>query len=316
MKKLHSLFLLLLACTLPAYSQVVDPGVPLVTIAEGPIKGLVRNADGTVLMTIMGVPVILNANTRVRTPMAVLTFNQLMSITKMPGRNQRGFMNGTALARGFQDANGVMTAVDVLVQPAENVVVGMITKNSGGLLEMNQMPVKFCMDARMPSRGAMNGFAIPIDLASVTVGSTASVEGYYDDASTFQSINLYIDTLAPPLSRAPQVAFIVTRAVENIPNTKKGDTLDIRGGVTFFHDKAALTQSINLYRIDNNVATFLGSAVATRSLVYPDYGLWRFNGTTFPTADPVLGNAPTVIRAVNTSAGANMAFTEDIVDVR
>jgi hypothetical protein len=314
MKKFLLLFSLVIAFSLPAYSQVV---VPFITIAEGPIKGLARNPDGTLLLTVMGVPVIINANTRVHSPTALLTFNQVMDITRMPGRIQRGFMNGAALARGTQDAKGVITAVDVLLQPtAESVVVGMITKNSVGLLEMNQMPVKFCYDARYPGRGPMNTFAIPIDLASVTVGTTAAIDGYYDDASTFQSINLYIDTAAPPLSTAPQVAFIVTRATERIPNIQKGDDYDIRGGVTFFHDKAALTQSLNLYRIDNGKATFLGSTVATRNPLFPDYGLWQLKGSTFPTADPVLGNAPPVVRVVNTSPGANMATAEDIVDIR
>lgn len=311
------LFIPFLMLLLPqtAVAQVVDAG-PFVTIVEGPVKGLVRNADGTLQMTVMGVPVIIKSTTRLHSSTSLLTFTQLMNITKMPGRLQRGFMNGTALVRGSQDSNGVMTAVDVSLQPAENVVVGMVTKNSGGQLLVNQMPVKFLNDARMPGRGAMNAFAIPVDLTVVPAGTTCSLEGYFDDAGTFQSVNLYLDTNAPPLSTAPQVAFIVARATERLPNTQKGDDYDIRGGVTFFHAGGATTQSISVYRIDNGVATFLGSTTATRNPLFPNYGFWQLKGSTFPSADPVLGNAPTVIRAINTSPGANAASTEDIVDVR
>lgn len=298
-----------------AIGQVIDVG-PFVTIVEGPVKGLSRNPDGTLQMTVMGVPVIIKNTTRVHSPSSLLSFAQLMNITKMPGRLQRGFMNGTALVRGSQDALGVMTAVDVSLQPAENVVVGMVTKNSGGQLLVNQMPVKFLNDARMPGRGAMNAFAIPVDLNSVMAGTTCSLEGYFDDSGTFQSANLYLDTNAPPLSTAPQVAFIVVRATERQPNIQKGDDYDIRGGVTFFHAGGATTQSISVYRVDNGLRTFLGSTTATRNPLFPNYGLWQLKGSTPASADPVLGNAPTVIRAVMTSPGANSASTEDIVDVR
>lgn len=284
-----------------------------VTVVEGPIKGITRNADGTLLLTVMGVPVILKPSTRLHSPSAFLTFNQLLNITKLPGRLQRGFMNGTAIATGSQDATGVMTAVNVSFTPAENVVVGMITQNAGGLLAVNQMPVKFCNDARMPGRGAMNAFAIPIDLASVVVGTTATLEGYYDDASTFQSINLYIDTAAPPLSTAPQVSFMVLRATEQLT---KGDDVEALGGVTFFHAGGANTQTINLYRVDGKAVSLIGSGTATRDNAFPNYGLFRIRVTTAVTSDPVLGKAPSVLRAVNISPGANMASTEDLVDIR
>jgi len=305
--------LLLLSSLLLAQSLQAQFPVPIITVVEGPVKGITRNADGTLLLTVMGVPVILNANTRIHSPSAFLTFNQLLNNNKLPGRIQRGFMNGVAIATGTQDAKGVMTAVNVSITPAENVVVGMITKNSGGLLEMNQMPVKFCNDARMPGRGAMNAFAIPIDLPSVIVGTTATLEGYYDDASTFQSINLYLDTFAPPLSTAPQVSFMVLRATEQIT---KGDDVEALGGVTFFHAGGANTQTINLYRVDGKAVSLIGSGFATRDNVFTNYGQFRIRVTTPVSADPVLSKAPSILRAVNISPGAAMASTEDLVDIR
>lgn len=314
MRFMKNIFLLtislLVLLGLPAKGQFP---APVITVVEGPIKGISRNPDGTLLLTVMGVPVILSASTRIHSPSAFLTFAQLLNITKLPGRNQRGFMNGTAIATGTQDAKGVMLATNVSITPAENVVVGMITKNSGGSLEMNQMPVKFCNDARIPGRGAMNAFAIPIDLASVIVGTTATLEGYYDDASAFQSINLYIDTFAPPLSTAPQVSFMVLRATEQ---TTKGDDVEALGGVTFFHAGAANTQTINLYRVDGKAVSLIGSGIATRDNVFTNYGLFRIRVTTAITADPVLSKAPSILRAVNISPGAAMASTEDLVDIR
>lgn len=306
------LFVFFSSLLLALHAQAQFPA-PVITVVEGPVKGISRNADGTLLLTVMGVPVILSASTRVHSPSAFLTFNQLMNNTRMPGRTQRGFMNGTAIATGTQDANGVMTAVNLSITPAENVVVGMITKNSGGLLEVNQMPVKFCTDARMPGRGAMNAFAIPIDLASVVVGTTATLEGYYDDASTFQSINLYIDTFAPPLSTAPQVSFMVLRATEQIT---KGDDVEALGGVTFFHAGGANTQTINLYRVDGKAVSLIGSGIATRDNVFTNYGLFKIKVTTPVSADPALSKAPSILRAVNISPGAGMASTEDLVDIR
>lgn len=306
------LLLLLISLLLVVNARAQFPA-PIITVVEGPVKGIARNADGTLLLTVMGVPVILNANTRIHSTSAFLTFAQLLNITKMPGRIQRGFMNGTAIATGTQDAKGVMTAVNLSLTPAENVVVGMITKNSGGSLEVNQMPVKFCNDARMPGRGAMNAFAIPIDLPSVIVGTTATLEGFYDDASTFQSINLYIDTFAPPLSTAPQVSFMVLRATEQIT---KGDDVEALGGVTFFHAGGANTQTINLYRVDGKAVSLIGSGVATRDNVFTNYGLFRIKVTTPVSADPVLSKAPSILRAVNISPGAAMASTEDLVDIR
>jgi hypothetical protein len=306
------LYSLLSSLLLVVTAQAQFP-VPIPTIVEGPVKGISRNPDGSLLLTVMGVPVIVNSSTRVHSPSSFLTFAQLLNNTKLPGRLQRGFLNGTAIATGTQDAKGVMTAVNVSLTPAENVVVGMITKNSGGVLEMNQMPVKFCNDARMPGRGAMNSFAIPIDLPSVIVGTTASLEGYYDDASAFQSINLYLDTFAPPLSKAPQVSFMVLRATEQIG---KGDTVEALGGVTFFHAGAASTQTINLYRVDGKTVSLIGSGVATRDNVFTDYGLFRIKVTTAVSSDPVLSKAPSILRAVNISPGAAMATTEDLVDIR
>ena len=306
------LFLIFSSLLLVLHAQAQFP-VPIITVVEGPVKAITRNADGTLLLTVMGVPVILNASTRIHSPSAFLTFNQLLNNTRLPGRTPRGFMNGTAIATGTQDAKGVMTAVNLSITPAENVVVGMITKNSGGSLEMNQMPVKFCTDARIPGRGAMNAFAIPIDLPSVVVGTTATLEGYYDDASTFQSINCYIDTFAPPLSTAPQVSFMVLRATEQIG---KGDTVEVLGGVTFFHAGGANTQTINLYRVDGKAVSLIGSGIATRDNAFTDYGLFRIKVTTAVTSDPVQSKAPSILRAVNISPGAGMASTEDLVDIR
>ncbi len=306
------LFSLFSSLLLVATAQAQVP-VPIITSVEGPVKGITRNPDGTLLLTVMGVPVILNANTRIHSPTSFLTFNQLLNINKLPGRIQRGFMNGTAIATGTQNSQGVMTAVNLSITTAENAVAGMITKNSGGLLEMNQMPVKFCTDARMPGRGAMNSFAIPIDLSWVIVGTTAALEGYYDDASAFQSINLYLDTFAPPLSKAPQVSFIVLRATEQIG---KGDTVEALGGVTFFHAGAANTQTINLYRVDGKAVSLIGSGVATRDNVFTDYGLFKIKVTTAVSSDPILSKSPSILRAVNISPGAAMATTEDLVDIR
>lgn len=324
MKQLPSYILLLIALigasSTRAEAQIFTPP-PFISIAEGPIKGIAKRPDGTMLMTVMGTPVIANANTRLYTSMAVLTMDQVLSIQRFPGRLQRGLMNGTAIAQGYTDDNGILTATHINLSPSENVIVGRVTQNSGGILAINRMNIKYCDDARMPARLPMNAFAIPIDISSVPVGTSATGEGYFDDEGSFRATNVYIDSLtAPPLTTAPQIAFIVVRAVEIIPNIQKGDTIDVRGGVTFFHEPSSLTQTIQVFRVDmvngQRVETYLGATVATRNVAAPNYGLWNFRTTTAPSASPIYGSAPVTIKAVNISPGANNVFVEDLCDVR
>jgi hypothetical protein len=314
------LIALLVALCTRTEAQVFTPP-PFISIAEGPIKGIAKRPDGTLLMTVMGTPVIANATTRLYTSQAVLTMDQVLSTQRFPGRLQRGLMNGTAIAQGYTDDNGILTATHINLSPAENVIVGRLTQNSGGILAINRMNIKYCDDARMPARPPMNPFAIAIDIAGIPVGTSATGEGYYDDEGSFRATSVFIDTLvAPPLTTDPQVSFIVVRAVEQIPNVQKGDTLDVRGGVTFFHEPASLTQTIQIFRVDmvngRRVETYLGGTIATRNVGSPSYGLWNFKTTTAPSASPIYGSAPVTIKAVNISPGANNAFIEDLCDVR
>jgi len=78
-------------------------------------------------------------------------------------------------------------AQDLFVEPAENVVIGVVTSRTGTgpcdiYLEGTQ--AVFSTDERMPFDNAINGSGFEVDPCTVAVGGSAAVEGYYGDADS------------------------------------------------------------------------------------------------------------------------------------
>lgn len=296
-----------------AYSQAP---APLPAEIEGPIDSVRLLDNGTVLLRVMGIRINVRPGTPISSPTASLTLEQLLDPTPLPGRTQEGFVRGTAIVTGTTNANGVVTAADVFVEPAENVVVGVVTANDGGLLQLNDMPISFLTDARIPAAPLKNAFGFEILASSIAPGTPASVEGYYA-SDTFNAFLMEVDGPAQLVDPNPQISILRADSRERTPNNQRGDEVEVRGAVTTAHVAPGVTtQTIRVFRVDNGVQRALGTTTATLDPATPGFASWTFRIATAPTNNVVLGSAPTLLRARNISAGANNVTVEAVPTVR
>lgn len=281
---------------------------------EGSISAATSNVDGSVSMTVMGMTVTVPVGTVVTSPSATLTFAQLVDVAPLPNRTQAGFIGGTAIINGNVAANGIITATDVFVEPAENVLLGVVTANNAGAISINNVPIVLINDARIPAKPVQDVNGIAIIPASVPVGTAASASGYFANG-VFNAFLVEADQ-GTPVNAAPQVT--ITRALgrERTPNNRRGDEIDIRGSCTTLHAPTATTQTFSVYRIDGTVQTLLGTGTGIVDPLIPGVATFSFRTTTAPTSNAILGVCPTTVKVVNTSAGANNASATSPVEVR
>ena len=281
---------------------------------EGTATAITANLDGSVTMTVMGMTVNVPIGTPAASPSAALTLTQLVDPAPLPNRTQAGFTGGTAIIIGTVAANGIVTAEDVFVEPAENVMLGILTANNAGALSINGVPIVMLNDPRMPANPVQDVNGIAIIPASIPVGTGASAEGYFANG-VFNAFLVEAEQGTPVIS-TPQVT--ITRALgrERIPNIRRGDEVEVRGSCTTTHAPAATTQSIIVYRIDGATQTLLGTGTATVDPALPGVANFVFRVTTPPSNDPILGTCPTTVRVVNNSVGANNASATSAVEVR
>jgi hypothetical protein len=281
---------------------------------DGTISTVKTNKDGTVSLTVMGVAVNVPKEVSITSPSAVLTLAQLADTAPLPGRSQAGFVGGNAFVTGETDpSTGVITASDIFVEPANNLLLGVVTSKGGGPLKVNHMPVELSNDPRMPCAPPKNKYGMPVDIKNLASGTPILIEGYYDGGS-FRAFNLEIRGKSTVASPHPQIAIIASKCWERAPNSSVGDEVEIRGAVTMTHTPAeATTQTIRVFRIDNGVDTMLGDAIAKRDSDDPNYALFDFKIATPPSSDAVLGAAPTRFRVVNISAAMVESDVTDLV---
>lgn len=291
-----------------AVGQVPVPA-PLPSEVEGTISGISR-VRNVVTMTVMNMTIRVPAGTPINSPTAKLTPQQLANARPLPGRTEPGFIGGTAKIAGTVDAQGIITAQDVFVEPAENVVVGAATATAGGALEVNGVPVSLLRDPRLRAGVPVNAFGFGIDLASVAPGTSVSVEGFFS-LGIFNAFHVEVDGEAQLLRARPQVAIVRAQARENTPNDLVGDELEVRGSVTTAHMRVGeTTQLIRIFRVDRGVRRLLGTATAVVDPAVPGFAEFRFRTVTPPNAGRRLGAAPTLVRAVNVSRGARNASAD------
>lgn len=297
-----------------ASAQFPPSPPPTVAALEGAISSVTLNTDSSITMVVMGMTVNVPVSAVITSPTATLTPAQLADATPLPGRPQPGFIGGTAIINGTVDASGLVTAGDVFVEPSENVVLGIVTANTSTQISVNGIPVSLITDARMPANPVQDVNGIAIIPSSIPVGVGAGVEGYFSDG-TFYAFMIEADE-GTPVNVQPQV--VITRALgrERTPNNRRGDELEVRGTCTTTHAPSATTQSIIVYRIDGTTQTLLGTGTATVDPAAPGVANFVFRVTTPPTNDPILGTAPTTVRVVNTSVGADNASATSAVEVR
>ena len=296
---MKNLFLLLslLAVSLTTQSSLgqVPPAPAPATIpgyTEGPISNVVLQPDGSVTMTVIGVTVKVPVGTPVHSPTRALTLRQLALRTKLPGRLEAGFLGGTALINGVVDvATGSFTAINMHVEPAENVLIGTVTQSSP--LRILNSDVVQIADSRIPY-SITNQFGFDVKPTSVPVGSAAAAAGYFAD-NKFQTFSLELTGDFPLANPNSQINILKAQTRERGPNATRGDDVDMRG---FYHSRDGVAPTIRIYRVDSNVRTFLGNATFIPDGVQPQFGVWNYKATTAPTTHPVLGTLPVHLQAV------------------
>jgi len=294
MKPLASFLSLLavLLTTQSSFGQVAPAPTTIPGYTEGPISNITLQPDGSAIMTVIGVTVKVPATTPVHSPTRALTVRQLCLRTKLSGRTEPGFLGGTALVNGVVDvATGSFTATDMHVEPAENVLIGVVTQASPlRILNTEIVPIA---DARIPY-SAVNQFSFEIKNPTIAVGTAAAAAGYYAD-NKFQTFALELAGDFPLVNPNSQVNIMRAQTRERSPNATRGDDVDMRG---FYHAPGGVLPTIRIYRVDSHVRTLLGNAIAIPDGAQPQFGVWTYKATTAPTTHPVLGTLPVHLQAV------------------
>jgi hypothetical protein len=228
---------------------------------EGPVSAITDHGDGTASMTVMDILVKLDSNTVINSPTAALSIRELADRVSLPGRTQPGFVGGTAIVIG-NSYNGIIHALNITIEPAENVVIGEITANNdtagciGGMqpadraLFINGVPITFLNDARMPFGEATNEGGFPINPCSLTPGDSVAIEGY------FTSQGLYVFGLTS--DDADTAGHANQTAITRVQCRERAGRLEARGATT------ASSGTVTL--IDESSGSTIGSAGVTTDL--------------------------------------------------
>ena len=292
-----------------SFGQVLEPGTVLGYV-EGPVNRTTFNADGTGTMVVMNVTVHVPADLIAESPTNTLNVRHLCIRNRLPGRLEPGFVGGTALINGIvESATGKFTATAITVEPAENVVIGTVTSISP--LRIQNTEVAFISDPRITTE-TVNAFGFPALLSSLALGQPAAAEGYFASGKLHGYV-VQLDENAPLAEDVTQINIMRAASRERTPNNARGDEVEMRG---FFYSQNGEQPQIQLFRDDNGVLTSLGFATATPDGINPKFGVWNFGINTATTNDPILGTAPTKLKAVITVTGAGTNSAEIDPDVR
>ena len=278
-KGMFSLLFALALC-LVIFSQAQAQQVPIEL--EGPILSVSDNGGGTGVITVMGIVVNIPATATIHSPTATLTVSQLADPTLLPGRSQPGFIGGTAIIIGSSDGI-TTTAEDIFVEPAENVVVGIITDGSCAdadcsaptdFLEILGASLLRLTDPRIPANAPANAFGFAIDLSQgAPIGSLASVEGYFGQVAVPPNLNPAIHyfileaeggVLRNP--NIPEVSILRAQCRER----DRGIELSVLGAV---HTPADAVVEIS----DTVRGTVFGSVAAIVDAADPVFGSYDFD---------------------------------------
>lgn len=252
--------------SVPAFAQVT---------IEGPITNVLARA-----IVVMGVRIQVPAGVPIVSPTGSLTLADVGAAPPLPGRTTNGFLGGTAIVNGRINATtGVITATDVFVEPAENVLVGRVTaatctnQNCGGAgntISILGRRLFRLQDPRMPSGNITNDFLFEADMTGVgsvggpnLVGRLASAEGY------FASNRLFYHTLeitGAPLLRPGVREVSILRA-----QCRAGSDFQVDG---FVHNPP------------NGVVTVVGAGDTTATVAQGVFGIYRFQDPTPPAQCP------------------------------
>lgn len=232
------------------------------------LEGPIQNYQGGPIkvLTVMDMDVIVDGTTEAISPSAdrrsanpdtgrALGWGKWFKGDKLPGRKERGFVGGTAIVTGVWDPTagpegaGAVVASEVFTEPAENVVLGLVTSNvcttpgcddpTTDFVRGNNGPAMLAIaDSRIPAGpvGDDGGFELDLTGADL-VGVPFAVEGYYgnlavsvpDSESNEKAIHYFAlnlggffgDLLA---NKDAEVSLLRAQC-------RVGDNMDIRGAV-------------------------------------------------------------------------------------
>ena len=247
-----------LAVALPgqSFAQTVPAEI------EGTISSIEINEDGvTGTMVVMGITINIPATgVVINSATTSLTLDQAADKRPLPGRPfKEGFVGGTGIVLGNTTASttpgvsSAIDAVDVFLDPAENVVLGMLTLNDltsdGCDLEIQGelgvagtgVPVIFSDDLRYPALPSINVSGFDIDPCTVPIGTGVGVEGYYGDDGGALYIFLMEAEAGDPLASGELVSVARARCKDRLE--VRGASTDPTGRVTIY-DLADLDSEI------------------------------------------------------------------------
>ncbi|MCB1887411.1 MAG: hypothetical protein KDH20_07380 [Rhodocyclaceae bacterium] len=231
---------------------------------------------------------------------------------QLPGRNQVGFLGATTTIVGSATINDVtgaiesITATDVFVEPAENVILGALISAScttpmcdgaGDSISMLGTPSMPVSDPRIPTVPPTNEFGFGIDLSLVASPIPGSVGGYYGDDAAMHYHTLILDVGTAGTELLNQGAEV---AIDRASCRDRGGELEIeiRGAV---HDPADGTVSFAdpasgflLGTVDTDVVIDEVTNLATR------FGTFRFRAD---VNDPAGLGCPTSVVATALDGG-------------
>ena len=174
---------------------------------EGPISAINLNPDGSGMITVMGIEVQIPIGTPINPPTRLISMAQLSDPAPLAGRTEPGLIGGTAIIIGDTPDGIINIAEDIFVEPAENVILGVITAADCPIPapgdDADRARFRLCnnnsMQAlgtdlfrltnantsfRMPADPPVNelGFQINLGLtheAGLLVGAAVALEGYF-----------------------------------------------------------------------------------------------------------------------------------------
>ena len=238
--------------------------------------------------------------------------NAILDKTPFPGRPEyEGFVGGMAIVVGTSSEGGV-TASDVFMEPAENVVLGAVTANSPGDFRVEGVKVYLLpsasgtdsyppgagYDPRLPGLPMKNELGMTIDPAKVQVYAAASLEGYLGkDVSGEDAFYAFsIGSVSDLVASKPTVT--IQRAQCRVRSTTQIEW-EIRGGVYPWASGA----TIGVYPPSaqyNGGKPYVTNFAVQQNTYDPNSGTYRYNAKTNATG----GCPPSVIVKFGTAPDA------------
>jgi hypothetical protein len=272
-----------------AFAPLVSAQISVPAEVEGTLTSITPGT-GSVELKVMDVRInVPGTGVVISTPTRDdLTLADLTGGAPFPGRSQAGFLGGTAIVLGTADEEtGLITAESVFLEPAENVVLGVVTPtvttptpDPAGTLRVNGMLVKFLTDPRITFDKPLNDLGFEVSFASIVPGTAVAIEGYYSESEkSFYAFALEA-TNVPALVSTLQVSILRAQG-----RTDRGE-LDVRGAVSGVTGTGPVNVQIFRVRPNNTfgAATRIGTVAAIPGEVAGTF-IYRFTTqglTVFP----------------------------------